>query len=72
MKQIKTVINSVEHAQTFDKAVNDLLKDGWMLLKRDIISISGEITEAFNTMPIKALYAELERYEPQTFEEITL
>ena len=72
MKQIKTVIHSVDNAQTFDLRVNELLKEGWILVKREIISVSGELTEAFNALPVRALYAELERYDVPLFEEITL
>lgn len=72
MKQIKTVITPLERLNEYDNAVNELIKDGWILVKREIITISGDITEAFNAIPIKALYAELERYNTPLFEEVTL
>ena len=72
MKQIKTVVNGLENAHTFDITVNELLRNGWLLIKREIISISGDPTESFNVLTVKALYAELERYDEPLFEEITL
>lgn len=55
----------------FDKAVNELLADGWQLRKREIQKVSGEISEAFSVPAVYVLYAELERFVAD-FEEITI
>ena len=72
MKQIKTVICPIEQAHRYDDTVNGLLADGWVLKKRATVSTGGEISEAFNSTIIQALYAELERNIPPYPEEITL
>ena len=72
MKQIKTVIEPIEHAKCFDALVNCYLIDGWKITKRKIITVPGEISEAFNSAPVQFLYAEMERHEPPFPEEITL
>lgn len=71
MKQIKTVVEPIEHAKCFDALVNCWLIDGWQVTKRKIITVPGELSEAFNSAPALYLYAELERYEPPYPEEIT-
>jgi len=72
MKQIKTILQPIEHAKSFDALVNCCLIDGWQLTKRKIISIPGELSEAFNASMVRFLYAELERQEPPFPEEVTL
>lgn len=72
MKQIKTVVHPIEYAHRHDKEINSLLADGWILKKRTITNMSGEISEAFNSSIIQVLYAELERNVPPYPEEITL
>lgn len=72
MKQIKTVVCPIEYAHSYDKEINSLLADGWILKKRTITNIRGEISEAFNSPDILSLYAELERNIPPYDEEITL
>lgn len=71
MKQIKTVIKPYELLYDFDDEVNSLLAEGWILRKREIQRVSGEISEAFNVPAVYVLYAELERFV-MNFEEITL
>lgn len=72
MKQIKTVIHPIERAHIFDSEINRLLIGGWVLKKRTVTNMRGEVSEAFNTAIIQALYAELERYIPPFPEEVTL
>lgn len=69
MKQIKTVIEPINRIFQFDNEINKLLACGWQLKKREIISIQGDISEAFNVSTAKVLYAELEKSH---FEEVTL
>ena len=71
MKQIKTVTAPFERSEWFDNAVNELIKQGWILSKRDILNVPGILTESFNVPIVQILYAELEYWEP-IFEEITL
>lgn len=71
MKQIKTVLMEYGRINEFDKAVNELLADGWELRKREIQKVSGEISESFSVPAVYVLYAELERFVAY-FEEITL
>lgn len=70
MKQIKTVLMECGRLNEFDKAVNDLLADGWEIRKREIQKVSGEISEAFSVPAVYVLYAEMERFIAD-FEEIT-
>ena len=72
MKQIKTVTCPYERAEWFDSSVNELLADGWILKKRDIMSVPGVLSEAFNAPVVQMLYAELERYSPPFPEEVTI
>ena len=71
MKQIKTVVAPLQCAELFDSAVNKLLAEGWVLQKREIIDLPGQISEAFQFTLERTLYAELERSCPR-FEEVTL
>lgn len=71
MKQIKTVIQPINSAGRFDNEVNELIKNGWVLNKREIIKSLGEMSDSFNIPVVQVLYAELERAE-MVFEEITL
>lgn len=36
MKQIKTVVYNIDHAEDFDKDVNEALADGWALIHREM------------------------------------
>ncbi len=72
MKQIKTVIYPIENAHKYDEEINRLLADGWILKKRTTTNVCGDISEAFNSTTVQALYAELERNVPPFPEEITL
>lgn len=72
MKQIKTVIQPIEHAKCFDALVNCSLIDGWELKTRKIITIQGELSDAFSASTVRFLYAEMERQEPPYPEEITI
>lgn len=71
MKQIKTVLMEYGRLNEFDKAVNELLANGWEIRKREIQKVSGEISEAFSVPAVYVLYAELERFVAD-FEEVTL
>lgn len=72
MKQIKTILEPVTYPKCFDALVNCALIDGWTLTKREIITMPGELSEAFNASAVRYFYAELERYNPPFPEEITL
>lgn len=72
MLQIKTVICPIESPNRFDNEVNRLLADGWTIRKREIQTMAGLPSEAFNTPSVRVLYAELERHEPPFPEEITI
>ena len=72
MKQIKTVTAPIERSVWFDSAVNELLNEGWIISKRDILNVPGVLSESFNTPVVQILYAELEQWEPIPFEESTL
>lgn len=67
---IKTVVYPLYQAHKFDIVVNRLLTEGWKLKKRETVRIQGEVSEAFNTPIISAVYAELEKDIPE-FEEVT-
>lgn len=71
MKQIKTVTCPIEKAEWFDSAINELINEGWILAKRDILNVPGMLTESFNVPVVQILYAELELWKP-IFEEVTL
>ena len=71
MKQIRTVLQRIEHSAAFDEAVNRLLADGWTLKKRETLKTLGELSEAFNARHVSVLYAELEKEVPPWPEEIT-
>ena len=71
MKKIKTVTAPFERSQWFDDAINELIQEGWVLSKRDILNVPGMLTESFNVPVVQILYAELELWEP-IFEDVTL
>lgn len=71
MKQIKTVTCPIERAEWFDSAINELMNQGWILTKRDLLNVPGVLTESFNVPVVQILYAELE-LKKQVFEEVTL
>lgn len=60
MKQIKTIVRPLERAEQFDLEVNELLCAGWEVKKRGVITKQGIPSEAFNSVPVQCLYAELE------------
>jgi len=61
LKEIKTIVAPLSCSELYDKAVNELLADGWTLEKREIINAPGQISEAFQFTIERVLYAELER-----------
>ena len=64
MKKIKTVTAPFERSDWFDNAVNELMSEGWVLSKRDILNVPGLLTESFNVPLVQILYAELELWNP--------
>ena len=71
MKQIKTVLKPYSELYAFDEEVNRLLSEGWILRKREIQRVAGEVSESFNVPAVYVLYAELDR-TVTSFEEVTL
>lgn len=61
MRQIKTVIRSVDKVDEFDCEVNKLLCRGWKMKRRETILLPEAPNEAFNVATFPMLYAELER-----------
>lgn len=59
MKQIKTIVSTIDNHETFDKEVNDAIAGGWTLVKREVINPNNQ--PHFDTYFNIALYAELER-----------
>lgn len=72
MLQIKTVICPFESPKRFDDEINRLLADGWTIRKREIQTMAGLPSEAFNIPMVRVLYAELERINPPYPEEVTI
>lgn len=72
MLQIKTVICPIERPAQFDEEINKLLADGWALRKREVQTMAGLPSEAFNAPSVRVLYAELEKHSPPHPDEITL
>ena len=70
--EIRSVLMTVYRINEFDAEVNDLLADGWRLVKRELVRVEGEPNEACSVPVVKALYAELERSGQQWPEESTL
>lgn len=64
MREIKTIVRMIGSGAEFDREVNRLLADGWILSKRELRQIRGEISDAYNAPDVPVLYAELERWEP--------
>lgn len=60
MKQIKTIKNRLDNAESFDKEVNAALAEGWQLTKREVLQPKAQ-SESLQTYTM--LYAELEREE---------
>lgn len=58
MKQIKTIKNRLDNAESFDKEVNAALAEGWQLTKREVLQPKAQ-SESMQTYTM--LYAELER-----------
>lgn len=61
MRQIKTVVRSVEQVAEFDHEVNKLLRRGWKMKRRETLLLPEAPNEAFNVATFPVLYAELER-----------
>ena len=57
MKQIKTIKNRLDNAEHFDTAVNESIKEGWTLTKREVLIPNAQECHYTYIM----LYAELER-----------
>lgn len=57
MIQIKTIKMKLDSSEAFDNKVNEALKDGWILVKRDVLPPF----ETMNHEYYRMLYAELER-----------
>ncbi len=70
--EIRSVLMTVYRINEFDAEVNALLADGWRLVKRELVRVEGEPSEAYNVPVVKALYAELERSGQQWPEESTI
>jgi len=70
--EIRSVLMTVYRINDFDAEVNALLADGWRLVKRELVGIEGEPSEACSIPVVKALYAELERIGQQWPEESTI
>ena len=70
--EIRSVLMAVYRINEFDAEVNVLLADGWRLVKRELVRVEGEPSDAYNVPVIKALYAELERSGHQWPEESTI
>ena len=70
--EIRSVLMAVYRINEFDAEVNALLADGWRLVKRELVRVEGEPSEAYNVPVVKALYAELERSGQQWPEESTI
>ena len=58
MKQIKTIKNRLDSANTFDLEVNAAIAEGWRLTKREVLQPKAQ-SESMCTHIM--LYAELER-----------
>ena len=61
LKEVKTVICPIEDVERFDIVINKLLKENWILKKREVIKTRSVIADSFNASFIQALYAELEK-----------
>ena len=70
--EIRSVLMTVYRLNDFDAEVNAILADGWRLVKRELVRVEGEPSEAYNVPIVKALYAELERSGQQWPEESTI
>jgi hypothetical protein len=58
MLEIRTIIIEATRVARFDNEVNNHLKEGWTLVRRDVLPpYEGEVT-----CTTQKLYAELERY----------
>jgi hypothetical protein len=57
MLQIKTIKNRLDNVESFDKEVNEALRDGWRLTRREVLQPAAQAIEYTYIM----LYAELEK-----------
>lgn len=60
--KIKTIIRNTDNVEKFDAEVNDLLAEGWRLVKREVLP--GMNYNADNWAR-RALYAELVQLDPE-------
>lgn len=74
----RPIIDDIAPARDFNivtgmlAEVNRLLSQGWTLTKRTTMSMPVVLTDAFSSCTEQALYAELERIQPEYPEEVTL
>ena len=61
MKQIKTVVCTMDTPKRFDKEVNALLADGWELVKRKLVHQPGGNAFMTEYSYYPAFYAEMEK-----------
>lgn len=66
MLEIKTIVTRDNKPEEFDQKVNEALKEGWVLVRRDVLpAYAGGLAEYH-----RCYYAELERQtEPEEEEE---
>ena len=66
MKQIKTIVDRLDNSTTFDEKVNTAIKNGWRLIKREVLQQRQPHTRDiyFHSM----LYAELVKNITETKE----
>lgn len=65
--KIKTIVNRLDNATYFDQEVNQALRSGWKLKKREVIR---PFAQSPNVQTYTMLYAELERLDNESFKFI--
>ena len=58
MKQIKTISYKLDHAAGFDDKVNEAIREGWKLTKREVLIPKAQSETLYTYI---MLYAELEQ-----------
>ena len=58
MKQIKTISYKLEYAAAFDDKVNEAIREGWKLTKREVLMPKAQSNSMYTSI---MLYAELEQ-----------
>lgn len=66
MLEIKTIIRSTREMDQYDAEVNEAIRDGWVLVRRDVLQPFEGMTKLWD----RILYAELEREVEEDEEEI--